>query len=483
MQRDFERDDRRRRMDDDPRDDPRTRYGNEEDQYSREYRRVYGERDLPRRLHDDRPYNQPGYEPEFGRPGARENVNLDPRHQPDDHGYGEWRRRASADRSGREWDQPASGQRRRHDTFEAGRDDWQGGYYGQGRRFSGEPFGRDQEPGPRSGRDFGRPDSGRRDFGEQERRGRYGQPSYGGSASPYDQGDVGSWYGGDTGMGDAGSSQYDSPYSRRSDQQRRGQYQEQGQYGRSSWAGQGSEQRDWSPSGFSGRGPRGYRRSDDRIREDVCEILTRHHQIDASEMDVDVHDGTVILRGTADSGRMRRLTEELVEDIPGVRDVQNELRVNQRTGYGSSGGYGSTSSEAMVDTGTFASDRGGLRETGVPAYGVGVASTSGVSTRSGPGEPGASAGAGPSQHGNRWQIRETMDVVGSDGESIGTVKSVRGTDFLADRPMGRDVFVPFSAVRTVDGERVMLSMRAAEVSHQNWPTPDLTGSNEGPVTR
>jgi hypothetical protein len=124
----------------------------------------------------------------------------------------------------------------------------------------------------------------------------------------------------------------------------------------------------------------------------------------------------------------------------------------------------------MVPTGTFASDRGGFGESGAPAYGGGVASTS-------------SAGAGPSQHGNRWQIRETMDVVGSDGERVGTVKSVHGTDFHVDRPMGRDLFVPFSAVRTVDGERVMLDVRAKEVDDQHWPAPGLTGSNEGPVTR
>jgi hypothetical protein len=278
-------------------------------------------------------------------------------------------------------------------------------------------------------------------------------------------------------MGDPGSSQYGRPY----DQPGR-PYGQQEQFGGSGTTGRGS---------FSGRGPRGYQRSDERIREEVCEALTRHHDVDASEMEVDVRGGTVILRGTADSGRTRRLAEEIVEDVAGVHDVQNELRVNRQRGFDDrargyddrGGGYDDRSSGAMVDTGTFASDRGGLRESGTPAYGVGVASTSGVSTRSGPGEPGLGAGAGASQHGNRWQIHETMDVVGSDGEKIGTVKAVHGTDVHVDRPLGQDVFVPFSAVRTVDGERVMLNVRANEVGDQHWPTPDLTGSNEGPVVR
>ena len=466
MHQDFERDDPRRRYrrDDDPRDDPRERYGNEEDPWSREYRRAYAERDLPRRLHDDRPYNRPGYEPEVGRPGARANVDRDR-----DRREGQpasFDSRYSGDPYGFDWEQP-DGQQDRFSEHGRRDDNWQGGYYGQGRRFEGEPFGhqrnRDREP--------------RGDSGQPRRTERYGQPSYGHAASPYDEGEIGSWYGGDTGMGNlgkssSGTSQYGGSPGRQYGNPPGHQFWRE--YGERS-GGQASQQ--YGSGRFSGRGPRGYRRSDERIREDACELLTRHGEIDASEMEIEVTGATVVLRGTADSGRIRRLAEELVESIPGVREVRNELRVPQRTRYDA------IDSEAMVDSGTFADDRGGVRESGIPAYGVGVAGTSGVSTRSGPGEPGVSAGAGPSQHGNRWQIHETMDVVGSDGVTVGTVKSVHGTDVHVDRPGGRDFFVPFSAVRTVDGERVMLSVRASEVDDQHWPTPDLTGSNEGPVTR
>lgn len=440
-------------MDDDPRDDPRERYGNEEDQYSREYRRAYADQDLPRRMHDDRPYNRPGYEPEFGRPGQRENVDLD-RGDP----YREYRERYASGRyGGDDRSRPWSG---RPAPYERSGQDWQGGFYGQGRRWSGEPF----EPEGHGGRDTSPERS--REIGRSARSERYGQTWSGFAPSPYDEGEVGAWYGGDTGMGDSGSSRYATPPG--------GGWQTDRSYGQGRWSGQGPRESQRGGSGvgrFSGHGPRGYQRSDERIREEVCELLTRHGDIDARDMEVEVRGSTVILRGTADSGRTRRLAEELVEEIPGVRDVQNELRVNRRD------------RDAMVDTGTFASDRGGLRESRTPAYGTGVASTSGVSTRWGPGEPGASAGAGPSQHGNRWQIRDTMDVVGSDGEKVGTVKEVHGTDFLLDRPTARDLFVPFSAVQTVDGERVMLGIRAAEIEEQHWPNPELTGSNEGPAAR
>lgn len=62
--------------DSDPRDAPIERFGNEEDPISRAARRVYAEEDLPERLEDDTPYDRPGYEPEAGRPGGRENVDL-----------------------------------------------------------------------------------------------------------------------------------------------------------------------------------------------------------------------------------------------------------------------------------------------------------------------------------------------------------------------------------------------------------------------
>src|SRR5215471_11804457 len=38
----------------------------------------------------------------------------------------------------------------------------------------------------------------------------------------------------------------------------------------------------------TGRGPKGYQRSDERIREDICERLTQHSAIDAGEIEVEV---------------------------------------------------------------------------------------------------------------------------------------------------------------------------------------------------
>ncbi|HEY1342642.1 MAG TPA: BON domain-containing protein, partial [Bryobacteraceae bacterium] len=53
--------------------------------------------------------------------------------------------------------------------------------------------------------------------------------------------------------------------------------------------------------GHTGRGPKNYRRNDERIREDVCVRLTDHPEIDASEIEVRVDDGEVTLSETVDS--------------------------------------------------------------------------------------------------------------------------------------------------------------------------------------
>ena len=77
---------------------------------------------------------------------------------------------------------------------------------------------------------------------------------------------------------------------------------------------------------------RGYRRSDERIKEDVCERLTQHGQIDASGMQIDVKDCEVTLRGSVSDRRTKRMAEDVAEGVAGVRDVRNELRVGQDQG-------------------------------------------------------------------------------------------------------------------------------------------------------
>jgi osmotically-inducible protein OsmY len=76
-----------------------------------------------------------------------------------------------------------------------------------------------------------------------------------------------------------------------------------------------------------GKGPSGYQRSDDRIRELVCESLADDDQLDATHIEVAVSHGEVTLSGTIDDRRAKRDAEDCAWSVSGVRDVQNMLRV------------------------------------------------------------------------------------------------------------------------------------------------------------
>jgi hypothetical protein len=92
--------------------------------------------------------------------------------------------------------------------------------------------------------------------------------------------------------------------------------------------GFGHAQHPGRPS-YAGRGSKNYRRSDARIEEEVHEALMRHHEIDATDIDVHVQNGEVTLTGEVEDRRAKRLAEEIVEHCPGVRDVHNELRARR----------------------------------------------------------------------------------------------------------------------------------------------------------
>lgn len=87
---------------------------------------------------------------------------------------------------------------------------------------------------------------------------------------------------------------------------------------------------------FFGVGPKGYRRSDERIREEASEALARDPSVDASEIEVEVKEGVVHLRGFVPSRWMKRRAEDCVEHLSGVRDVRNEIDVRSEQSIGSS---------------------------------------------------------------------------------------------------------------------------------------------------
>jgi len=96
----------------------------------------------------------------------------------------------------------------------------------------------------------------------------------------------------------------------------------------------------WSDRGLShsyagkgrhfGRGPQGYQRSDERIKEEICDTLMRDSEIDAENLTIEVSECVVTLKGHVDSKHCKRMVEDLCEEVLGVKEVENQLKCSQR---------------------------------------------------------------------------------------------------------------------------------------------------------
>lgn len=90
---------------------------------------------------------------------------------------------------------------------------------------------------------------------------------------------------------------------------------------------QGREQGSESSGQFRGKGPKGYTRSDERIREDLCDKLSDEGELDASDISVSVAGGEVTLDGHVSDRQAKRRAEDIADRCSGVSHVQNNLRV------------------------------------------------------------------------------------------------------------------------------------------------------------
>ena len=95
-------------------------------------------------------------------------------------------------------------------------------------------------------------------------------------------------------------------------------------------------------------GPKGWQRRDDRIHDDVCAHLTDDGHVDASDIEVIVHEGEVTLIGTVPERRQRERAIHIADSVRGVVDVVSRVRLARPAPAGSS---------AETDTGDDASGR------------------------------------------------------------------------------------------------------------------------------
>lgn len=282
---------------------------------------------------------------------------------------------------------------------------WGGGRYGSSR--SGSEYGSSQSRGSQYGggqygsreRSWGRGREGYRPGSESDwdytddRESRFGSFMRGYDTGSYD--DTSSGYAqrynyptgfrsGET-RGERGRSGYDYDYGRG------GRYgEERGWLDRladklAAWFGdEDAERRSRMGEGYQrqrGKGPKSYRRSDERIREDVNDRLSEGY-LDASEIEVLVAEGVVTLTGTVNSRSDKRRAEDIADDVSGVKNVENRLRVQQSDidRYPSMSGTSST----MGTTGT----TGSTGTTGM----TGPSDTSSSATTGSTGSTGAARG-------------------------------------------------------------------------------------------
>ncbi|MGD9510392.1 MAG: BON domain-containing protein [Geminicoccaceae bacterium] len=259
------------------------------------------------------------------------------------------------------------------------------GFWGRGRE--GSDFDRGEH------REYSREDYGRSGYGESERGGTYGgsfsrtgEEGRGGAGygrqrdDGYAQEASGRRYSGNQGRGFGYGSDYRGSYGGsgyggddrgRRDYGSRGS-EERGFFERaadevSSWFGDRDAERRREQD-YRGRGPKGYKRSDQRIQEDVNDRLADDPYVDASELEVGVSGGEVTLSGTVDDRPSRRRAEDIAEQVSGVTYVQNNIRVSmvgaasssdrEATAGSVTGGSGSMTSGASTGTSATAINTG-----------------------------------------------------------------------------------------------------------------------------
>jgi len=213
------------------------------------------------------------------------------------------------------------------------------GQFGGGRSYSRERgYGRSFETGPAAGQEgYSSGGYGPSTFANREGRGfrsftgsDFGGADFSGPQRHYGAGRSPATPYGAYGAGNYGEGTYGAAPRREygyGDRSERGFFERAGDEV-ASWFGDEDATRRREQD-HRGRGPAGYTRSDERIREDVNDKLTEDWRVDARAVEVSVASGEVTLDGTVASREQKRRAEDVVDSLSGVKHVQNNLRVTE----------------------------------------------------------------------------------------------------------------------------------------------------------
>jgi len=139
------------------------------------------------------------------------------------------------------------------------------------------------------------------------------------------------------------------PYENRAGRRDRDRDRDRGRFGEHRGEDRGLFERagDWLQRKL-GKAPKGYRRSDERIREDLSEVIWRRFDIDASDVEIVVKDAEVTLVGNVNDRRTKRLLEDLAEDCLGVIDVHNQIKIRREAQNGNRERAGAATSSSTA---------------------------------------------------------------------------------------------------------------------------------------
>lgn len=209
-----------------------------------------------------------------------------------------------------------SNSNRNTSNYRSANTDWNDNYDDNRNRQNNRNYGRDYD------RNYGLGDT-------SQGSANYGHKDRSGGSRYYGTGNLGGYYGGND--RNSKSNNWDNKNEGRNDRD----WWDRTSDEVASWFGdedaERRRRRDKIEGPNKGKGPKGYVRSDEKIHDEINDKLYHDSYVDASDIEVTVNEGEVTLTGTVNDKHTKRRVEDLAEEITGVSDVTNNIKVNRTT--------------------------------------------------------------------------------------------------------------------------------------------------------
>lgn len=233
-------------------------------------------------------------------------------------------------------------------------------------------------------------------------------------------------------------------------------------------------------------------RLDAMIQQEVKRQLQADQYLRDRNLQVMVKDGIVTLTGTLTSPLQKELAEDIALRVPGAREVQDNLELGIGQPVGNDLEENVSPGDVIItktaDMGSFnlhqpsatpineVQPRSPFEEPGTVESGVVVENTLQPIPMTGESDGVIEAvhplqvSSGEVEEDMAIIITPGMGVVDVEGNKVGVVKTVQPTNFLINRTLARDIYVPYFAC-SCDGQQVTLQVHVDQIYDQGWAQP------------